>query len=285
MKTTELVASNLDDAREQAAAQLGVAADQIDLEVLEETKGLFGRPGKLTVRATAKDSGSSDEPKEAKPAKTAKPKAEKPEKPVTAEKAEKEEKPAKAAPKARAKKSEEAAPEAVSEETAAKGKTKSEDDRPDVAATQEDADKMADYLRAILEHGEMDAEVKVTEVQGRYINLQVDGADVGYLIGRRGDVLNALQYLLNVIAARQLQNGVRVVLEGDDYRERRAAALMKMAREVAEQVLERQEEAVLDPLPAFERRIIHQALSEIEGVATYSEGEEPERYVVVGPAE
>jgi spoIIIJ-associated protein len=73
-------------------------------------------------------------------------------------------------------------------------------------------------------------------------------------------------------------------VEGDNYRERRAEMLTNMARQIAEQVVERGEEAVLDALPAFERRVIHQALVDIEGINTYSEGEEPNRCVVIAPA-
>ena len=71
----------------------------------------------------------------------------------------------------------------------------------------------------------------------------------------------------------------------NDYRKRREDALTNLATKIAEQVLERQEEAVLDALPAFERRIVHKALSTIGGIATYSEGEEPNRRVVIAPAE
>jgi spoIIIJ-associated protein len=95
--------------------------------------------------------------------------------------------------------------------------------------------------------------------------------------------LNALQYLCNVIASRKVTNGIRVTLEGDEYRQRREQILTQMALEVAEEVKKRGEEAVLAPLPAFERRIIHQALVEFAGVETYSEGEEPERCVVIAP--
>jgi spoIIIJ-associated protein len=77
---------------------------------------------------------------------------------------------------------------------------------------------------------------------------------------------------------------VRVVLEGDSYRERRAQTLTDMALKLAQEVRARGEEAVLDALPAFERRVIHQAIVDLEGVTTYSEGEEPNRRVVIAPS-
>jgi spoIIIJ-associated protein len=104
-------------------------------------------------------------------------------------------------------------------------------------------------------------------------------------VGKHGDVLNAMQYLVNIIASRRIERGVRATLDGNDYRRRREEALTTLAQRIAEQVQKRGEEAVLDALPAFERRIVHKALGEISGVTTYSEGEEPNRRVVIAPVE
>jgi spoIIIJ-associated protein len=92
-----------------------------------------------------------------------------------------------------------------------------------------------------------------------------------------------MQYLVNIIAGRRFDNGVRATLDGNDYRRRREEALTLLATKIADQVKSRGEEAVLDALPAFERRIVHKALSTYEGISTYSEGEEPNRRVVIAP--
>jgi spoIIIJ-associated protein len=94
-----------------------------------------------------------------------------------------------------------------------------------------------------------------------------------------------MQYLMNIIAGRTLDNGVRTIIDGADYRHKREEALVKLARGIAKEVKARGEEAVLDALPAFERRIVHKTLADIEGVTTYSEGEEPNRKVVIAPAD
>ncbi len=277
MDTIELVATSLDEAREKAASQLGVDASAVELEVLDETKGLFGKPGKLTVRASAKSAAPAKE----KPAKkTAEPAAEKPAKKARGkEKAEVE--------------SEDAAPteEVVTEKPAkrerAERPVKPEnegEEREQVDATQEQADQLISILNGLLETAELRATAHITKLNGRYIHIDIEGKDVSFLIGKRGEVLNALQYLLNVITARQITNGVRVVLEGDSYRERRAQTLTDMALKLAQEVRARGEEAVLDALPAFERRVIHQAIVDLEGVTTYSEGEEPNRRVVIAPS-
>ncbi len=276
MDTIELVATSLDEAREKAASQLGVDASAVELEVLDETKGLFGKPGKLTVRASAKTAAPAKE----KPAKkSAEPAAEKPaRKPRGKEKAEVE---AEAAP------AEEAPTEkpAKRERTERPAKSENEgEEREQVDATQEQADQLISILNGLMETAELRATAHITKLNGRYIHIDIEGKDVSFLIGKRGEVLNALQYLLNVITARQITNGVRVVLEGDSYRERRAQTLTDMALKLAQEVRARGEEAVLDALPAFERRVIHQAIVDLEGVTTYSEGEEPNRRVVIAPS-
>ena len=272
MDTIELVTTSIEEAKEKAASQLGVSPDDVQIEVIDETKGLFGKPGKLTVRATAKAS-------KAKPAKAAPTATEPPaEKPA---KAEKPEKPARKTTKAVV----EAEPEKQEATADAEPKRDRRQERADVVATDEDAQNLLALLNQLLGASGMDAEATVTQLNGKYVHIEIDGKDVGHLVGRRGEVLNSLQYLLNVIASRQLDNGVRVTLEGDNYRERRAEYLTNIATKLAEEVRSRGDEAVLDALPAFERRIIHQVVMEMEGVTTYSEGEEPNRRIVIAPAE
>lgn len=274
MEALELSVATVEDAAAQAAAEWGVSPSDVKVTVLEETKGLFGKPGKLRVKV---------EPPKAKKGRAAKPAKEEAapapvveEAPVEEPKAEK---PAKPKRGAKAAKVEEAAP---AEEGAAEAPA-AEEARPEVVATQEDADRMVEMLNGLMKSGDLDVEVKVSSVQGRYVNIELDGEDVGYLVGRRGEVLNALQYVCNVIASRQLRNGVRITIEGNNFRKRREEALTRLAENIAEQVRERGEEAVLDALPAFERRIVHQALMNFDGVMTYSEGEEPNRRVVIAP--
>lgn len=264
MKEIELTAASEDEARTKAAAELGVDEDDVTIKVIEETAGLFGKPGKVKVKAKAKA---------AKKTTRAKKKDEEPE-------AEAEEKPKKPA-RGRAKKKDEE-PE---EKKESKSDKKEEDEREPVVATQEDGDTITDIFNDIFEAGPLEVEAKLLSVHDRYAEISMDGKDAGFLVGRRGEVLNAMQYLGNVISARTLDNGVRVTMNADGYRERREETLTKLATQIAEQVRERGEEAVLDALPAFERRVIHRALLEEEGIETYSEGEEPERCVVIAPSE
>ncbi|MEI6511976.1 MAG: R3H domain-containing nucleic acid-binding protein [bacterium] len=118
--------------------------------------------------------------------------------------------------------------------------------------------------------------------QGRYIHIEYSGADCPLLIQHHGEFLDSLQYLMNVILSK-FGGGGRVILDSLTYRKKRADRLRELATSLAEQVKDRQEEAELDPLPAHERRIIHHALLQDDGVQTYSEGNEPNRYVVISP--
>ncbi len=304
MQTIELTVKNLDEAAATAAEQLGVSPDQVKITVLDESKKLFGKvsykvkaevkgggkaakaaPAAAPAQAAAPTKAAVSAPAEAAPKKLGKKKAEDAAAPAEAPAAA-EAAPAPAAPKARggkpavkakAEKPAEAAAPATEE---ASGE---EDAGPEVTATPEDATKLGAILKTLAKKSGLDAEITVGELQGKYINLAIGGREAGFLVGKNGEVLNSLQYLINLVAKQQLANGVRVTLDGNDYRKKRAEALTSLATKIADKVKERGEEAVLEALPAFERRVIHKALQEIEGVTTYSEGEEPDRRVVIAP--
>lgn len=174
-----------------------------------------------------------------------------------------------------------AAPARVESEASTDGEEESEG----VQATQEDADRLLKVITDIIASSGLEVDAKVTQVGGRYVSMQLDGKDAAFLVGKHGEVVNALQYLVNIICGRKYNNGVRATIDANDYRKRREDALTRLANKVADQVIERGEEAVLDVLPAFERRIVHKALSVRAGIATYSEGEEPNRRVVIAPAD
>ncbi|MEI7576283.1 MAG: RNA-binding cell elongation regulator Jag/EloR [Armatimonadota bacterium] len=290
MPSIELTVKNLDEAATTAAEQLGVSADQVKITVIEESKKLFGKVS-YKVKAEAPDAPAAAAPaapaeeKKKAPAKAKKAEAAPAEEAPAAPAA--EEKKAAAPKKLGAKKKADEAPAPVAAEApaaeAAPVAEQEEDNGPEIAATPEDAAKLGDILELLAKQSGLEAEIVVGELQGKYINLSIDGKEAGYLVGKNGEVLNSLQYLINLIAKQQLGNGVRVTLDGNDYRKKRAESLTALAEKIADKVKERGEEAVLEALPAFERRVIHKALQEIEGVTTYSEGEEPDRRVVIAP--
>jgi spoIIIJ-associated protein len=113
--------------------------------------------------------------------------------------------------------------------------------------------------------------------------LDVEGDDLGLLIGRRGETLTALQYLLNLMASRQLRQTIFFTVDVEGYRRRREKALNQLARRTADQVKRTKRPMTLDPMPPNERRIIHLALSEDRYVATVSVGEGEDRKVSITP--
>ena len=117
--------------------------------------------------------------------------------------------------------------------------------------------------------------------------IRVDAAcdDCGAVIGRRGETLDAIQYLTSLAVNRTASERVRVVVDVGGYRRRREEALVKLAERVAEKVVQSGKSSVLEPMNPAERRIVHCALQEYDGVVTFSEGEEPNRRVVVAPRE
>jgi spoIIIJ-associated protein len=253
MEPITITASTFEEAVEQAAQQLGVDKKKVKATIVEERKGLFGK-GTVTISATAPQ-----------PRAKAKPKTE-PDLEPEAE-CDKEQEPTTAS-------------QALNGED-----TDEADDQEEVEATEEDAEEMAEFVRELFEKTGLDVQVHITSICGRYVGLSIDGKHASHILGKNGEVLNAFQYLLNVGFQRSMRPGVRVTLDANGYRKKREEALTREARKIAEMVLERKEEAVLNALPAFERRIIHRALTDFDGVTTYSEGEEPDRRVVVAPVD
>jgi spoIIIJ-associated protein len=144
----------------------------------------------------------------------------------------------------------------------------------------------AERVRAILERVvdalEVDAEVEVDEDAEQIVG-RVNGEDVGLLIGRRGQTIDAVQLLCYRAAFRGVQDRKRVVVDAAGYRERRQAAIEGQADRAAERALKTGKEIELDPMTPTERRVVHQHLKDRAGLETFSEGEEPERRVIVAP--
>lgn len=136
-----------------------------------------------------------------------------------------------------------------------------------------------DFLEGLLEAMGLRGEVEV-EIVGQDIRARMAGDDLGPLIGRHGRTLEAVQELLRASVQHQAAGRVRVILDIEGYRERRREAVEEMAQEMAERAL-REGEVRLEPMPAFERKVVHDAVATIEGVSSLSEGEEPRRYVVI----
>jgi spoIIIJ-associated protein len=146
----------------------------------------------------------------------------------------------------------------------------------------EPAEALEELLEEIADGLGLDVEVDVQEGDG-VLKGSLRGEDVGLLIGRRGQTIDAVQHLAQRIVFREGPSPVRVVIDADGYRERRAESLRADAEQAAEQARRSGQPVKLDPMGAAERRIVHEYLRERGGVETHSEGDEPERRLVVSP--
>jgi spoIIIJ-associated protein len=113
------------------------------------------------------------------------------------------------------------------------------------------------------------------------MELHLYGSDLGMLIGRRGQTLDALQYLMNIVANRYSTTHLRIVLDAENFRERRQKTLEELADRLAERVIRTQKEVILEPMSPQERKVIHAQLQDHSKVRTFSRGEEPNRRVVI----
>ncbi len=139
---------------------------------------------------------------------------------------------------------------------------------------------LEDLLEEIAEGLRLEVDVQVEESDG-VLTGRLEGDDLGLFIGRRGQTIDAVQHLAQRIVFPDGPSPVRVVIDADGYRERRAESLRADADDAAAEVLASGDSVELDPMPPWERRIVHEHLRDHGGVATHSEGDEPDRYLVV----
>ncbi|TDD17950.1 protein jag [Nonomuraea diastatica] len=153
---------------------------------------------------------------------------------------------------------------------------------PDLSALEQEGEIAADYVEGLLDIADIDGDIDM-DVEGDRALVSVVGLKGTELVGAGGEVLEALQELTRLAVHRQTGERSRLMLDVAGYRERRRAELTKLGTEVANQVRERGEPKSLNPMTPFERKIVHDAVASA-GLRSESEGEEPQRYVVVLPA-
>ncbi|MGB9679693.1 MAG: RNA-binding cell elongation regulator Jag/EloR [Thermoanaerobacteraceae bacterium] len=143
-------------------------------------------------------------------------------------------------------------------------------------------EKAREFLQSVIKAMDVDVDFDIIE-ESDYLKINLYGKNVGLLIGYRGDTLDSLQYLTNLVAnkAKPIDKYKKIVLDAENYREKREKTLINLAKRLAREVVEKKKSIELEPMNANERRIIHMALQDDPLVETYSEGTEPNRYVVI----
>ena len=142
--------------------------------------------------------------------------------------------------------------------------------------------KLKEFLDGLFKRMDVEADVSIDFDEGsNTISVELSGANMGALIGRRGETLDAIQHLANYVVNSGDSDHTRINIDAENYRAKRADALCSLAKKVAGKVTKYRKNVTLEPMNAYERHVIHTALQDYEGVTTYSTGTEPNRRVVV----
>ena len=251
-KYLEVTGKNEDAAIEKGLMQLGLSRDDVSVEVLERAKtgflGIGSSPAKVKLTYQAPDEPVVEEKVE-KPAPAVVPAATVQAEPVQ----------------------EVSASAASAEQVQAKEKP----------ASGEKAEQIERFLTGLMEHLDNDARPVITQGEDGSFHVELVGSNLGALIGRRGETLDAIQQLTNYSVNRGQNKRVRIHLDAENYRAKREETLERLARKTAGKALKYHRNMTLEPMNAYERHVIHAALQDYEGVTTYSTGSEPNRRVVV----
>ncbi len=291
-KTLITTGKTIELAIDAALAQLGLERDDVSVQVLSQAKagflGFGAAPARIQVTYEAPDpvpeapkvalsSASRSKPKAKKPQvpKAEAPKADAPKAEPKAEAPKAE--PKKAEPKAKAPKAEKQ-PKAPKEEAPKAPKEPKTYAPAEAGSTEEEIEK---FLKGLLEHMGSSAVPHAWKVDKNTYKVDLVGDDLGYLIGRRGDTLDAIQHLCNYSIKRGSEGHIRINVDAEEYREKREDSLRRYARKKAQQVLKNRRRTTLEPMNAYERHVIHATLQEMENITTHSTGVEPNRRVVI----
>lgn len=137
-----------------------------------------------------------------------------------------------------------------------------------------------DFLNSVCQSMGVQAEFDAFKKENQWF-VNITGAELGILIGRRGDTLEALQFLTNLAVSKKLSEKIRIVIDVEGYRQRREETLIRLAKRLSDKVKRTGNRVVLEPMNPHERRIIHTALQDDTRISTFSEGDEPNRRIVI----
>ena len=303
-KTIITSGKTIDLAIESALTQLGLDRDSVSVLVLQQAKagflGFGAQPAKVQVTYEVPDpvvekvpekpksalgSASRSKPKAAPVKKVEAPKAPEAPKaePVKAEAPKAEKKPEAPKPPKAEKKAEAPKAKAPKAEKKAEPKTEKKVELAPYTPAQPGSveEKIETFIKGLLEHMDSKAVPQCRKVDNNTYKVDLVGEDLGYLIGRRGDTLDAIQHLSNYTVNRDVEGHIRINVDAECYREKREDSLRRYARKKAQQVLKARRRTTLEPMNAYERHVIHAALQDMENITTHSTGVEPNRRVVI----
>ncbi|HIQ67689.1 MAG TPA: protein jag [Candidatus Faecousia excrementigallinarum] len=285
-KTLVATGKTIELAIESALTQLGLDRDSVSVQVLAQAKsgflGFGAQPAKVQVTYEAPDpapqapksalsSASRSKPKAAAPVQ----KPQVPQQEVPKQEVKKPEAPKPAKPEAPK------PPKAPKEPKVETPKTPQPPREFVPAAPGSVEEKIEVFLKGLLEHMGSQAVPHAWKDGEDSYRVELTGEDLGYLIGRRGDTLDALQHLCNYSVNRSVDGHIRISVDAEDYRQKREESLRRYARKKAQQVLKARRRTTLEPMNAYERHLVHATLQDMDRITTHSVGTEPNRRVVI----
>lgn len=254
MKSIEKTGKNVDQAITRALIELGASKEEVDIEVISKgSKGILGIGAKeAKVRVTMKAEFEVEEPVEAEEPK------------VIVEDVVK-------------------VPEIV--EQPAYVEVKDSEDSIVVSPEEiEDVIKRAKaFLTKLLKEMNVECDINAQVINDNRINISLQGKNMGIIIGKRGETLDAIQYITNIVANKERTEYIKIMLDTENYRARREETLRKLAFKLSKKAQQTRRPVILEPMNPYDRRIIHSALQDNKYVKTHSEGKEPFRKVVITP--
>ena len=290
-KTLVATGKTIELAIESALTQLGLDRDSVSVQVLAQAKsgflGFGAQPAKVQVTYEAPDPAPQAPKSALSSASRSKPKAAAP--------VQKPQVPQQEVPKQEVKKPEAPKPqkaEAPKPPKAPKVEAPKAPKEPKVeapkaprefvpAAPGSVEEKIEVFLKGLLEHMGSAAVPHAWKDGEDSYRVELTGEDLGYLIGRRGDTLDALQHLCNYSVNRSVDGHIRISVDAEDYRQKREESLRRYARKKAQQVLKAHRRTTLEPMNAYERHLVHATLQDMDRITTHSVGTEPNRRVVI----
>ncbi len=292
MEWVEVTGKSVSEATERALEQLGVAEFDAEIQVVDEPKtGLFGRVrGEARVRARVR-------PVELRPKRSRNSRQRSKggrgangggERRPRSESGDSQARSGGQGGRRRGGEKSKAAGAADSKTASAgdaTGKVKEEETMAEGVTLEEQAAVAKEFLEGLVSTIGLEATVEIRELDDETVELVVDGEELGMLVGPKGTTLAAIQDVTRtVVQGRYPTKTDRILVDIARYRERRAAALTRFTQEVAAEVIAAGEERALEPMSPADRKVVHDAANDIDGVTTRSDGEEPSRYVVLAPA-
>lgn len=285
-KTLVATGKTIELAIASALTQLGLDRDSVSVQVLAQAKsgflGFGAQPAKVQVTYEAPDPAPQAPKSALSSASRSKPKAAAP--------VQKPQVPQQEVPKQEVKKPEAPKPqkaEAPKPPKAPKAPKEPKVEAPKAprefvpAAPGSVEEKIEVFLKGLLEHMGSAAVPHAWKDGEDSYRVELTGEDLGYLIGRRGDTLDALQHLCNYSVNRSVDGHIRISVDAEDYRQKREESLRRYARKKAQQVLKAHRRTTLEPMNAYERHLVHATLQDMDRITTHSVGTEPNRRVVI----